>query len=442
MSTLTTDSGTTRRRFLALGAAAAATAASPVFSINAAGANNKVVAGLMGVRNRGLELAGLLSPDIGFDLAWMADPDSRLFRRSAQRAAETRGAEPECVQDFRRMLDNPDIDAIIVATPDHWHALAAILACQAGKHVYVEKPVSHSIWEGRQLVAAAGMQNRSMPCVQAAREHIRSGALGEVHYVRVMNNKARPPLTPSVDGPVPEGVDYDLWLGPAAMRPFSPHHFHYNWHWFWEYSGGDIMNDGVHQLDIVRFLLDLPHPERVYATGGKFSFDDPQETPDTQSVLYDFPGLTLSFEQTLWTRYFKKDPHEIPQLADTPWMHNGTRIEIYGSKEHLILARHGGGWEAFDAAGKSVLTYPSERADGLHVRNFAACIRGEATPAATILEGHRSAALCQYGNIAYRVGRPLRIDPETDFFHDDPEAAGDIIAHRTYRVPWRVPELV
>lgn len=440
-----------RRAFLATTAGAAFMAAAPAFSINVLGANERIVLGLMGLRGRGMELARMITGQPNVSLAFLADPDSNLFRHALRAVDKLGGGAPACEQDFRRLLDNPDVDAVAMATPAHWHAPATILACQAGKDVYVEKPVCHSLWEGRQMVAAvekygrvvqAGLQNRSMPCVRAARAHIQSGALGEVHFVRIMNNKARPPLTGGSESEVPAGVDYDLWLGPAAARPFSSHHFHYNWHWFWQYSGGDIMNDGVHQVDIVRFLLDLGRPERVYSTGGKFFFQDAQETPDTQTVVYDYPGLTVTLEQALWTRYMKKDPHEFPQLVNTPWEYNGTRIEIYGTRQHLVLARHGGGWEAFDADGNSVHRESSKRTDDLHMANFFECIRSRSVPTTTILEGYYSTQACIYGNISYRVGRAVRTDPATDYFLDDPEASKDFLARRTYREAYAVPEIV
>lgn len=438
-----------RRGFLKMGASAFV--ATRVFSINVLGANEKVVVGLMGTRNRGMELAALFSQIPDADLAFVADPDTNLFRHASRRVEGIRGATPQCEQDFRRLLDNRDIDAMLIATPDHWHALGAVLCCQAGKDVYVEKPVCHSIWEGRQMVAAAdkygrvvsaGLQNRSMPDVIAARDYIRSGNLGDIHYARIMNNKARSPLSPGNDADVPQGVDYDIWLGPAPERPFNSHHFHYNWHWFWQYSGGDIMNDAVHQMDIVRFLLDLGMPKRVYSTGGKYCFDDAQETPDTQTVVYDYDNLTVNLEQSLWTRYMKKDPHQFGPLADTPWLHNGTRLEIYGTRQHLLLARHGGGWEAFDADGKPVHKETAERSDQLHMVDFIECVRNRALPATSILEGFKSTQTCIQGNISYRLGRALDVNPENGDFINAPDAEADILSKRTYRSPWVIPKLV
>ncbi|MFM1920820.1 MAG: Glucose--fructose oxidoreductase precursor [Candidatus Hydrogenedentota bacterium] len=436
-----------RRDFLAF-STSMAIAASPAFSVNTLGANEKITLGLMGVRNRGSELLSMFVQQHGVDVAYLVDPDSKLFRHASAKLSEHRAVAPVCEQDFRRVLDLPELDALVVATPDHWHALASIRACQAGKHVYVEKPVCHNIWEGQQMLAAeqasgsvvqAGLQNRSMPCIRAAKEYIESGALGNVHFVRVLNNKARPPLSPNSKADLPEGVNYDLWLGPAADRPYHPHHFHYNWHWFWEYSGGDIMNDAVHQFDIVRYLLDLDLPSKVYSSGGKFNFDDTQETPDTQTVLYDFPGLTVSLEQMLWTKYMKKDPHVASQTVDTPWPFNGTRIEFYGTRQQLLLARHGGGWEAFDGNGQSVERFDSRRADELHVENFLECLRGNAKPATSLNEGFKSTLLCHYGNISYRLGRALNIDSATQYFHDDHAASADLLARRDGRGAWAIP---
>jgi len=188
-----------------------------------------------------------------------------------------RGQRPKTVQDFRRVLDDKGVDAVVIATPDHWHALGTILACQAGKDVYVEKPTSHSVWESRKMVEAArnhrrvvqvGAQCRSAPYVAAAREYLQSGKLGEVHFVKVFNSKPRSSIGNLPDKPVPAGVDYDMWLGPAPMRPFNENHFHYAWHWFWNYAGGDISNDGVHQIDLARLCIGRTHPNSVSSTGG------------------------------------------------------------------------------------------------------------------------------------------------------------------------------
>ena len=244
------------------------------------------------------------------------------------------------------MLDDKRVDALVIATPDHWHALGTIWACQAGKDVYVEKPTSHSIWESRKMVEAArkhgrvvqvGAQCRSAPYAAAAIEYLKSGKLGEIHLVKVFNSKPRSRIGSPPDQPVPAGVDYDMWLGPAPMRPFNENHFH-AWNWFWIYSGGDLVNDGVHQLDLARWCIGRSHPRSVYSTGGLHFFKDDQDTPDTQIVTWDYDGLTMTFEQTLWSPYQQKTPMNLRDRDVLPnWPFNGTRVEIYGSKQWMML---------------------------------------------------------------------------------------------------------
>ena len=318
-------------------------------------------------------------------VAYLADVDSRRLPERASEAAQLNGRTPKTVQDVRRVLDDKAVDAIVIATPDHWHALGTVWACQAGKDVYVEKPTSHSIWESRQMVRAArkfdrvvqvGTQCRSAPYVQGAIDYIRSGQLGEVHYVRVLNSKPRSSIGKRPDRPVPAGVDYDRWLGPAPARPFNENHFHYAWHWFWNYSGGDIINDGVHQLDLARWVIDRAYPKSVYSTGGIHFFKDEQETPDTQVVNWDYDGLTMVFEQTLWTPYQQKTPFNLRDRDELPrWPFSGTRIEIFGSKHWMMLGRHGDGWEVFDGDFRSVAHGYGRQANDRHFANFLDCIR-------------------------------------------------------------------
>jgi predicted dehydrogenase len=257
------------------------------------------------------------------------------------------------VQDFRRILDDPEVDAIAIATPDHWHALATVMACQAGKDVYVEKPTSHSIWESRKMVEAArkhervvqvGTQNRSAPYCYEAAEYARSREFGDIRFVRVMNSKQREPIGRPADSTPPDGVDYDLWLGPAPLRPFNENRFHYNWHWFWDYGGGDLSNDGVHQIDLARWLTGRALPSAVSASGARLFFDDARETPDTQTVTWEFDGLTMVLEQTLGTPYLKKVPLEFRDSGVIPnWPFDGTRVEIYGTKQFMCLGRREAG---------------------------------------------------------------------------------------------------
>ncbi len=435
-----------RRHFLFGSMAALATGSAAGRPVSA---NDKVVLGFMGVGGRGRELLKRFSKRQDVTVAYLADVDSRRLPEAASEAAQRSGRIPKTVQDVRTVLDDKAVDALVVATPDHWHALGTVWACQAGKDVYVEKPTSHSIWESRQMVRAArkydrvvqvGTQCRSAPYMQGAIDYIKSGQLGEVHYVRVLNSKPRSSIGKRPDGSAPAGVDYDRWLGPAAARPFNENHFHYAWHWFWDYSGGDIINDGVHQIDMARWVIDRAHPKSVYSTGGIHFFKDDQETPDTQVVAWDYDGLTMAFEQTLWTPYQQKTPFNLRDRDELPkWPFSGTRIEIFGSKRWMMLGRHGDGWEVFDGDFRSVAHQYGRQADDLHITNFLDCIRARKRPNADIEKVHLSTLLCHYGNIAYRVGRKLFIDPATEGFVDDAQA--NALVKRTYRAPYVVPEI-
>ncbi len=416
----------------------------------AAAANERVVVGFMGVGGRGRDLLRRFSKRDDVEVAYIADVDSRRLPEAASEAARSSGRVPKTVQDVRHVLDDRAVDALVIATPDHWHALGTVWACQAGKDVYVEKPTSHSIWESRQMVRAArkyervvqvGTQCRSASYVQGAIEYIKSGQLGEVHFVRVLNSKPRSSIGKQSNKPVPAGVDYDRWLGPAPSRPFNENHFHYAWHWFWNYSGGDISNDGVHQIDLARWVIDRAYPKSVYSTGGIHFFKDDQETPDTQVVSWDYDGLTMAFEQTLWTPYQQKTPFNLRDRDELPkWPFSGTRIEIFGSKRWMMLGRHGDGWEVFDKDFRSVAHQYGRQADDLHIGNFVDCIRSRKRPNADIEQAHLSTLLCHYGNIAYRAGRKLVIDPATEGFVGDDEA--NALVERTYREPYVVPEIV
>jgi predicted dehydrogenase len=442
-----------RREFLSRsGKTGLAMGVASTFSINALGANEKIVIGLMGAGGRGNQITEWFAARPDVEVAYIADPDRSRYESCGKNIEKITQKKINLVQDFRKMLDDKHVDAIINATPDHWHALGTILACQAGKDVYVEKPTCHSMWEGRQMVEAArkhnrivqvGTQNRSAQYCYQALEYLRSKDFGDIHFVRVMNSKPRNTIGKLPDTPVPEGIDYDMWLGPAPMRPFNMNHFHYNWHWFWAYSGGDIINDGVHQIDMVRWMTGQTYPKSVYSTGGIHYFEDDQETPDTHVVNWDFDKLTVAFEQTLWSPYMKKVPTPVREGEGFPsWYFTGTRIEISGTKQFMYLGRHGGGWQVFDADWKVVKEqhgkFSESNAD--HISNFLDCIRTRKRPNADIEEGHLSTAWCHYGNIAYRMGRKLFIDPKTEGFVNDAKA--NALLKRQYRKPWVVPEQV
>ena len=435
-----------RRTFL-MGSLAALSA----LEARPAPAQDRVILGFMGCGGRAGDLMRGFGKRKDVEIAWLADPDSARVGRAAAAVENAAGRRPNTTQDFRRILDDKRVTAIVNATPDHWHALGTILACQAGKDVYVEKPASYCPFEGRKMVEAArkygrvvqvGAQNRSAPYVMAAVDYVRSGKLGSVHLVKVFNSKPRTTIGKKPDGPVPEGVDYDMWLGPARNRPFNPNHFHYNWHWFWEYSGGDIVNDGVHQIDMARWVIDRPYPGSVYSSGGLHFFKDDQECPDTQIVTWDYDDLTMVFEQAIWVPYQQKTPFNLRDRDVLPkWPFSGTRVEIYGSKNWMMLGRHGDGWEVFDGEFKSIASQYGRQANDEHFANFIECIRSRNRPAADIEQLHLSTLLCQYGNIAHRTGRKLMVDARTEGFKDDPEA-NRLTRRVALRSPWIVPETV
>jgi predicted dehydrogenase len=335
---------------------------------------------------------------------------------------------------FRRILDDKEVDGLIVATPDHWHALATILACQAGKDVYVEKPCSHNVVEGRRMIEAArhynrvvqvGTQRRSSPFFHETIAYLQSGKLGKIHMAKAINSQKRKDIGHAADGPVPPEVDYDLWLGPAPQHAFNPNRFHYNWHWFWDYGTGDLGNDGVHHVDVARWALGMTVPGAISSGGGKFAFDDDQQTPDTQIATYQAGDALLVYEMRLWSPYSERG------------LENGNIF--YGEDGYMVLGDEG--YEVYEKKDKLVdsAKKPKGRGEGEHYGNFVACIKSRATPNGDIEEGHRSALLCHLGNIAQRVGRTIRFNAADESIPGDDEAAR--LLSRTYRDPWKLPRI-
>jgi predicted dehydrogenase len=445
---------TNRREFLRHAALVGVSAAGTSLVVSRARAvspGRKFVIAMMGTGGRGTDLLRMeLTKRPYLQIAYLCDVDESRLQPAADLVEKATGKRPKTVTDFRHILDDKDVHALFNVTPDHWHALPTILACQAGKDVYVEKPASHNPWEGRQMIKAArkynrvvqvGTQTRSGDYARAAVEYVRSGKLGEVHFARVVNMKLWPPIGHKEDAPVPPGVDYDRWLGPAPKRPFNPNRFHYRWHWWWDFSGGDIVNDGIHQIDLARWLIGRDSPKSVCA-GGSRVYDHDGETPDTHVVTWDFGGLTMVFEMTLWTGYMKKLPWELRDGAVYPnWPFDGMRVEVYGSKGLMYCERHGGGWQVYDESEKVIAQQPGRHPHVKHLDNFFECIESRARPNGDIEEIHRSTLLSQMGNISYRLGgRKLSFDAVTETFPGESDANG--LLKRTYREPYVVPESV
>jgi predicted dehydrogenase len=470
-----------RRDFIQSSAAATvglATSTGLARKARAASANEKVVIGCMGIGGRGGYLTQKFAQRAAkvkdCEVAYVCDVQDARLQRGVGLVKQAQGKAPKAVNDFRKMLDDKDVDALVIATPDHWHALPVVWGAEAGKHSYVEKPASHSIWEGRQMVNASrkykkvvqlGTQTRSCEYMRKCLEYIQSGKLGDVHMIKVFNMiQKRSSFKPSADRDAPpKGFDWEKWLGPAPMRPFNPDRL--RWNWWWDYSGGDIINDGVHQMDLANWILNSQPPTAVYCYGGKFVVDDPLDAPDTQTVVYEFPKLTMTFELAMWTPYIQKTDMRVrdgDHFVD--WPTNSTRVEIYGTKEQMQLGRHGGGWQAFKLGSKEVEVVRHEKpgatkvekvkvraavesahAHGVqgntwHQDNFIKCIKSGKWPNGDIKNGHMSTTLCNLGNISLRVGcKKLLWDGKKEQFTNSDEA--NKLIKRSYRAPWVIEQV-
>jgi predicted dehydrogenase len=341
---------------------------------------------------------------------------------------EKQGRKPKVVGDFRRILDDPEIDAIVIAAPNHWHAPAAILACAAGKHVYVEKPCSHTPAEGEMAVAAArkhnrivqmGTQRRSYPSLQEAMAKIHAGELGTVLYARTWYNNRRPSIGFGMPTPVPDWLDWDLWQGPAPRRPFKDNVIHYNWHWHWHWGNGELGNNGVHGIDVARWGLQVTYPIRVTAGGGKYRHDDDQDTPDTMMVTIDFPEKkTITWEGLSWSPL---GPHD-----------DGFGISFHGTEGSMVI--RGAGYTIFDMKGTEIAAAAGDAGDRAHFDDFLDAVRTGRLPNADIEKAHQSTLLCHLGNIAYRTGSALKLDPANGHIQDNPKAQE--LWSREYEAGW------
>ncbi len=417
--------GIDRRTFLG---AAGAAALSGQFA-GAAPASERVRLGVIGVRGRGGELAAEFAKRADCEVVALCDVDDASFTKTAPAVEKIAGKAPRIEKDFRKLLDDKEIDAVVNATPDHWHALVAVMACQAGKDVYSEKPASHNVVEGRRMVEAArkykrvvqiGIQRRSMPHVIEATKFVREGGIGTVGMARAWILKEREAIGPGKLAEVPPGVDYAMWQGPAPDRPFMSNRFHYNWHWFWNWGTGEIGNNGIHGLDVARWGLGVDAPLTVSSGGGRYVFDD-REVPDTQVVTYEFPKACLVWEH----RLYDKQPME----------GLGFGIAFYGDKGVLLVDEKG--WKVrggADAGGKATAGLSA------HLTNFVDCIKSRETPNADVEVGHLSTRLCHLGNISQRIGRKLRFDGLTESFPGDAEA--NALLAREYSSRFEMPSQV
>ncbi|MGO9467376.1 MAG: Gfo/Idh/MocA family protein [Isosphaeraceae bacterium] len=417
----------TRRIFL--GAAGAGLTALPARSAKAV-PSERVRVAVIGLRNRGTDLSRLFAANSGCEVVAVCDVDKSMFEKPVKAVEQLTRTGPRTEQDFRRLLDDKTIDAVAVATPDHWHALLTVLACQAGKDVYVEKPASHGVVEGRRMVEAArkynrvvqlGTQRRSAQHVQDAIEHVHSGALGKVAMARAWTHQKRISIGHGKPGPVPAGIDYAMWQGPAPERPFYPNRLHYSWHWFWHWGTGELGNNGIHGIDVARWGLGVDAPISVSSAGGKYVFDDDQETPDTQIATWEFPGTCLVYEHRIWSNH---------GTEGSPF-----GVAFYGDKGTLVIGENG--WRVEEGDGSKGSASPLGQAH--HIENFLACVKSRQRPNADIEIGNQSTRLCHLGNIAFRTGKRLAFDAASECFHD--VEANSLLA-REYNSRFEMPAQV
>ena len=420
----------------------------------ASGSNNKVVLALIGAGGWGTNLI-LTVTDINknVEVKYVCDVDDTRGGRAIAELEKRQNFKPIRVRDMRKVFDDKDVDAVIIATPQHWHALATIWACQAGKDVYVEKSISYNIREGQKMIEAAmkyerivqcGMQNRSADFAFSARDYIKSGELGKIVAVNVSGILPGPvPFNEKEDSKTPDTIDWDMWLGPAPKVPYNISRNKSNLY-YWDYSGGNALgNDAIHQMDLMRFVLNNPgFPSSVYCAGGRYSFNDKREIPDYQMVTYDYGDFVLTLQAGQFTPYMSKTPTEIRFSDDFPeWQQNSTKIEIYGTKRKMIVGRMGGGWQVFEKDNLIVAQETGKFPLKVHMANFIDCVRTRQQPNAGIIEGHRSTVLIHLANLSYRSGKKqLLFSPEYETITNNQKAQE--LAVGTYRKGYEIPEIV
>lgn len=421
-------SSVSRRNFLKTTAAAASLAAARRGL--AEGRTQKIRVGILGCRNRGNQLAQAFQRNGSFEVVTLCDCDRAMYDEAMRKIEKDLPNRPGYERDFRRVIEDKTLDVIAVATPDHWHACMAVMALNAGKHVYLEKPFSYNIADGKAIVAATkknpklvlqvGTQHRSCQHIRDAGEFVRSGKIGKVGMARCWFTANRPVIDKVADTPPPEGFDFDLWVGPAPMRPHNAPKVHYNWHFIRDLGTGDMGNWGAHWLDSARQMLNLDVPTAVSGLSNKVT-DDQKEWPDTATILYEFPKLHILWELRQWTEYGI----------------NGKfgGVEINGDEGSVFMDR--GGWKYFPKSRKAEpVEYKGTAMEEPHVQNFVDCIAGQAKPNAPAEEGFRSAVLCHLGNIASVLNRRVQFDPATMSIKGDTEAQA--MQSREYRAPWKL----
>jgi len=409
------------------------------------GSNDRINIAIIGVNSRGTSMSGTIARQKDANIASICDVDERAIPKAVKAATDVNPAlTPVSEKDCRKVLENKAIDAIYIATPDHWHAPLTIMGCQAGKHVYVEKPLSHNPHEGELSIEAArkynrvvqmGAQRRSAPILTKGIEELHKGIIGRVYMAKTWYTNARK-ATFLKPAPVPAWLDYELWQGPAPRMPYQDGLIHYNWHWFWHWGTGEALNNGTHEVDVARWGLNVDFPNHVSSQGGRYHFTDDWETPDTQIVTMEYPGRVL----LVWESRSS----------------NGRKIE--GADRGIIFYGENGSldtgddsYKVFDLTGKLVTEVKSDSAesnslqgrnlaspnlimDSQHVADFLDAIRNNRRPNCDVETGYKSVVAMQLGNISWRVGRDLKINPENGHIVNDQDAQK--LWSRTYEKGW------
>lgn len=393
----------------------------------ASGASRAISIGIMGVNGRGKALAAGFAKQPDVRVAAICDVDSRAFAPCSQTIVDAGQTKPTEFGDIRKMLEEKSLDAVAIAAPNHWHAPATILACKAGKHVYVEKPLSHTPLEGELAVEAArkydrvvtmGTQRRSWPAVREGIERLHSGELGRVLYSRGWYNNRRPSIGRGMETSPPSWLNYELWQGPATESAFHTNYLHYNWHWFWKWGNGELGNNGIHALDLCRWGLGVDYPSRVVSGGGKYRHEDDQETPDTHTVTYDFGDKAIHWEGVSWSAL--------------GFEHSQYGASFHGEKGTMVMTDSG--YVIFDLQNKEKERKAGPEGLEVHQADFLAAIREGRRPNADVAEAHKSTLLCHLGNIAIRTNSVLTLDRRNGHIQDN--AAAEALWTKEYRESW------
>jgi predicted dehydrogenase len=409
---------------------------------NIQGANEKIRVACMGVNSRGLAVGKNFAHQKNCEVLHVCDVDSRAAEVCIDAIGKIQANKPRATPDFRNALEDKDLDALIVTAPDHWHAPAALLACSAGKHVYLEKPCSHNPNEGEMLIKSAekhkrvlqmGNQRRSWPNVAGAIAELHAGVIGRPYFAKTWYTNNRPSIGIGKETAVPSWLNYDLWQGPAPRKAFKDNLIHYNWHWFWHWGTGEALNNGTHMVDLARWGLQVEYPTKVSSNGGRFMYQDDWETPDTQVINLEFANKSMiSWEgRSCNGKSIEANSVGIIFYAEQGSMviESGNSYKIYDLKNNLVKEVKNN----FTVDARN-LSDPSQNLDALHILNFFDGIRLGTRLNSDIVSGHQSTLLVQLGNISQRVGRSLQIDPKNGHILNDKAAMK--FWSRTYQAGW------